>query len=128
MSNTDDVLAIEKGFWTQADQPEYFERHVADGGLIVIEPMGFLEKRQAVAMPADAPWSDVEMSDVESRQITPDCVILAYHGRGVRKGDAKPYEGSIASTYILQEGAWRLALSVHQPWVPKTNEGEPHQT
>ncbi len=127
MSDTDDVLAIEKGFWTHADQPEYFDRHVADGGLIVIEPMGFLQKPQAVAMPADTPWTEVEMSDVESRQIIRDCVILAYHGRGFRAGDEKPYDSSVASTYVRQDGAWRLALSAHQPWAPKANE-DAHQT
>ncbi len=29
---TDDVLEIERGFWTQADDPEYFRDHVAVGG------------------------------------------------------------------------------------------------
>ena len=116
---TDEVLAIEKGFWTEADNPPYFREHVADDGLMVIEPMGFVEKQQAVEMTADKPWDEVEMLDVKVRQVTPDCVIVAYHGRGLRGGDAKPYQGSIASTYVRQDGHWRLALTAHQPWAPK---------
>lgn len=115
---TDEVLAIERGFWTKADSARYFEEHILDGGLSIIEPMGFIEKEQAVRSPAEKPWDEVEMLDVEVRQVTPDCVILAYHGRGRRGGDEKPYEGSIASTYVRLDGNWKLALSAHQPWTP----------
>lgn len=117
--DTGEVLAIEKGFWTEADDPAYFAEHIADGGLSVIEPMGFVEKQQVVAMPADQPWVDVEMRDVEVRHVTSDCIVLAYHGLGRRSGDGKPYAGSIASAYVRQDGRWRLAISAHQPWTPK---------
>jgi len=114
----DEILAIEKGFWTQVDNPRFFEENLADEGLSVIEPMGFIRKRQAVQMTADKPYQDVEMTDVVLRQITPDCVILAYHGQGTRDGDKAPYRGSIASTYVKQNGRWQLALTAHQPWKP----------
>jgi hypothetical protein len=119
-STTDEIVAIERGFWTQANDPAYFAANVAEGGLSVIEPLGFVEKAQVIQWPAEKPWTQVEMLDVEVRQITPDCVILAYHGRGSREGDAKPYEGSIASTYCRIDGKWQLSLSAHQPWAPKT--------
>ena len=115
---TDQILALEKGFWIHADQPSYFADHIADGGLSVIEPMGFIEREQVASMPAEKPWREVEMLDVRVRQVTPDCVIVAYHGRGRRDGDAKPYEGSIASTYVQVDGDWKLAISAHQPWRP----------
>lgn len=120
----DEILAIEKGFWTQADNPRYFEENVADDGISVIEPMGFIEKRQAVQMAADKPWKDVEMRDVQVRQVTPDCVILAYHGQGRHDGDEKPFQGSIASTYVKRDGRWQLAMTAHQPWTPNGGSGE----
>ena len=80
--------------------------------------MGSVEKRQAVAMAADQPWVDVEMRDIQVRHIAADCVIVAYHGRGRREGDEKPYTGSIASACVQRDGHWRLAISAHQPWVP----------
>ncbi|MGH2513185.1 MAG: DUF4440 domain-containing protein [Candidatus Limnocylindrales bacterium] len=70
--------------------------------------------------PAESPWTNVEMIDVKIREISPDCVILAYHGRGSRAGDEKPYQGSIASTYCRIGGTWKLAISSHQPWTPKS--------
>ena len=120
MSNaTDEILEIEMGFWTKATDPHYFEDHMADRALSVIEPMGFVEKAQVVKMPAEQAWTDVEMLDVQVRQITPECVILAYHGRGQRSDQKSPYEGSIASTYLRINGAWQLVLSSHQPWKPR---------
>ncbi|HEY1420042.1 MAG TPA: hypothetical protein VGG90_04960 [Candidatus Dormibacteraeota bacterium] len=122
----EDVIEIEKGFWTKANEPDYFKEHMADQALSVIEPMGFLDKSQAVNMPAEKPWKDVEMLDLRATEITPDCVIVAYHGKGRREGDREPYQSSIASTYIRADGRWLLALSAHQPWQPK-NGGGPKQ-
>ncbi|MBA2253836.1 MAG: nuclear transport factor 2 family protein [Chloroflexi bacterium] len=115
---TDEILALEKGFWTEADDPGFFEEHLADDAITVIEPMGFIQKHQAMAMPAEKPWQDVEMTDVTVRQLTPDCVIVAYHGQGRHEGDEAPYRGSIASTYVRRDGRWQLVLTAHQPWKP----------
>jgi hypothetical protein len=116
---TDQIVEIEKGFWTQADDSGYFQEHMAEGGLSVMEPMGFIEKKQAMEMTAEKPWKTVTMDDLQVRQVTPECVILTYHGTGHRDGDAKPYQGSIASTYVRDGGRWLLALTSHQPWIPK---------
>jgi hypothetical protein len=112
----DEVLAMERRLWTEADRPETLSDVVADGGISVIEPMGAIEKVDAVAMPAEAPWVDVEMRDVVVREITPGVVILAYHGSGRRSSDGKPYRGSIASTYARIGGRWQLVMTAHQPW------------
>lgn len=116
---TDEIVAIERRFWAEADDPATFRDLVADGGLSVIEPMGAIEKQQAIEMTAPAPWRDVEMTDVVVRRITPDLAILAYHGRARGEADGKPYQGSIASAYARIDGRWQLALTVHQPWEPK---------
>jgi uncharacterized protein DUF4440 len=115
---TDEILALEKGFWTQTHNPRFFEENMVEGGISVIEPIGFIEKDQAVQMAGDKPFQDVELRDVHIQQLTPDCVILAYHGQGQREGQEKPFQGSIASTYVLRDGRWQLALTAHQPWKP----------
>lgn len=116
---TDEVLDLEKRFWTEADDRHFFETHLADNAITVIEPMGFITKQQAVQMPAEKPWIDVEMTDVHIEEQTPDCVTLAYHGQGHHEGDEKPYQGSVASVYLRRDGQWQLALSAHQPWKPE---------
>ena len=113
-----DVLAIEKRFWTEADSPRIFEEHMADGAITVIDPMGVIEKRQAVAMTADEPWQDVQMTDVTVREVAPDCVVVAYHGQGRQAGREEPHRSSVASTYLKRDGDWQLVLTAHQPWAP----------
>jgi len=117
---TDEVVAIEKGFWIRSNDPQYFADHLADDGVTVIEPMGFIEKPLAVESATQSePFTNVELADVIVREIAPDVVMLAYHGRGERSG-GKPYQGSICSVYVKREGRWQAVLSAHQPWKPAT--------
>ena len=118
-----EVLALEEGFWTHADDRRYFEQNLAADAITVIEPMGFIDKAHAVRLTAKKPWTHVEMSDVAVREVTPDCVIVAYHGKGTTEGDEKPYQGSVASTYVRSDGRWQLALTAHQPWRPTRGPG-----
>jgi Domain of unknown function (DUF4440) len=116
---SDEIIALERRLWTGADDPATFREILADGAITMIEPMGAVEKQQAIDMTADEPWTDVEMRDVIVRSITPDLVILAYHGSATQAKDGTPYRGSIASTYARIDGQWQLAMSAHQPWEPK---------
>ena len=113
---TDEVIAIETGFWDHSNDPQYYTDHLADDGVTVIEPMGFIEKPMAVeAAQYGEPFGNVELTDVVAREVAPGVIILAYHGRGEREG--KPaYEGSIASVYIQRDGRWQAVLAAHQPW------------
>ncbi len=120
---TDEILAIERRFWTESDDPDTFRELVADGGLSVIEPMGAIEKDQAISMTAEAPWTDVEMTDVVVHAITSDVAILTYHGSARQAKEGTPYRGSIASTYVRIGGRWQLAMTAHQPWEPKAQQG-----
>jgi len=115
---TDSALALERGFWEEGG-PDFYRRTIAEGGLSVIEPMGAIPRDLAIqAAGSGDRWVDLQMTDVVANQITPDCVVLAYHARAKRASDGTPYTGSIASTYVRRDGAWQLALTCHQPWSP----------
>ena len=118
-ATTDEILALEKRFWTEADNPRSFDENAANELITVLEPMGFIDKQQGLKMMADKPWNEVEMTEVQVHQPTPDCVVLAYHGQGSREGDDHLQRSSIASTYIRRDGRWQLVLTAHQPWKPK---------
>ena len=122
---TDEVIAIEKGFWTRSNDPKYFAEHLGADGVTVIEPMGFIEKPMAVESAKQGdPFMDVELTDVIVREIAPDVVVLVYHGHGERDG-GQPYQGSISSVYVKRAGRWQAVLSVHQPWKPKPKAKKP---
>lgn len=115
--DTDEVIEIEKGFWTKSDDASYFARHIADGGVTVIEPMGLIEKTVAVESTKQAhAFSDVEFKDTIVREVVPGVIVLAYHGRG-RSGD-HVYQGAICSVYAKRDGRWQSVASSHQPWKP----------
>lgn len=116
-TKADEVLAIERGFWDNADSPEFFGRTIADGGITVIEPMGAIPKQMAVqAAGQGEKWIDVEMTDVVVNEVGTDCVALAYHAQAKRASDGSPYRGSIASAYVRNGEGWQMALTCHQPW------------
>ena len=115
---TDEIIELERRLWDGAADPKAMTEHLIDEAISVIEPMGFVTKQELAAMPADKPWTDVQMHDIVVNQVTDDCVTLAYHGEGRQEGRAEPYRGSIASVYVKRDGRWQLALTSHQPWNP----------
>ena len=115
-----EIVSIERRFWEEANNPKLFEEAFADDGLTIFEPMGYIDKKQAMEMSAKGkPFKDVTMEDVHVRDLTPDCVALAYHGQGTREGDDKPYKGSICSVYVRRKDRWQLAVTDHQGWAGK---------
>lgn len=71
--DTDEVIALERRFWTETNDPRLFREVMADDGIAVIEPMGVIDKAKAVEYSAQGkPFRDVELTDVVIRQPTPD--------------------------------------------------------
>lgn len=114
------VLSLEEKFWTHANDTSFFEQALAADGLTIFEPVGFIEKKEAVAMAKQGqPFEALQMTDLHIRQLTKDCVMVAYHGQANPRGSSKPYQGTICSIYVKRDGRWQLAVGVHQPWKPK---------
>ena len=121
---TDEVVSLERKFWTNGNDPAFFQEAMADKGIAVIEPMAFIEKAQAVAMSAKGhAFKDVVFKDVIVRELAPDCLAILYHGQGSPEGGDKPFQGSICSVYVKRAGRWQMALTVHQPWKPDGAKG-----
>lgn len=112
-----EVVDVEREFWDRSNDPEFFTKALTDDAITVFEPMGFVTKEQGVEEAKQSPgWTDVNMQDVEVREITPDVVAVVYHASAKKKGTDEPYLGSIASVYVKRDGRWQLALTSHQPW------------
>ena len=120
----DEIVAMERRLWSSANDPKVYEQVIADGGISVIEPMGVVEKQQAVAMSAKGkPFRDVKITDLVVREFAPDCVVLAYHGQGRHEDQENTYHGTICSTYLKRDGRWQLVATAHQPWKPNGSGG-----
>lgn len=117
-ANTDAVTALEKQFWTECNNPEFFGRSFADDGVAVFEPHGVVAKPQAMEMAAGSKrWTDVKMDDVVVRELAPNCVAITYHGSGIREGEAETYRARISSVYLHRQGRWQLGFTTHQKLV-----------
>lgn len=115
-----EVLNLEKRFWSDSGQPGFFNEAMADNAISVMEPMGFLTKSQAIEMTQPGiSWSDLNIQDVQFVELTPDCVALAYHAEAKNDKTGQPYRGSINSVYVRKDGAWKLGMTSHQPWPEK---------
>jgi hypothetical protein len=111
-----ELISLEERFWRESNNPEFFNQIFADDGVTVIEPMGIIEKPQAVEMSKESPgWENVEMEGVRTLQITPDCVGVIYHGHAKKKGSTETYHAAMISVYAKRDGEWQLVLSSHQP-------------
>lgn len=120
---TEQIIALEREFWTRGGDNAFMEAAMADGAMAVVEPMGIIEKEQSLEMNSNSkPFTDVQMLDINVRQVTPELVILAYHGRGINSKTSLPYAGSICSAYVKKDGKWQLALTAHQPWTPDAKQ------
>ena len=109
------VVAIEERFWHESNNPDFFKKVFAEDGVTVIEPMGIIEKPQAVEMSKESPgWENVEIEGVRTLQITPDCIGVVYHGKAQKKGTGEPYQAAIVSVYAKRDDNWQLVLTSHQ--------------
>jgi len=116
----EEVLKLERGFWEQGNDAEFYKANLTEDGLNVIEPMGFVDKASAVKMTAKAkPWKKVKMEDVHVQELTDDCMAVSYHGQGEQEGMDGPYRATVSSVYVRRDGGWKLALTSHQPWKEK---------
>ncbi len=116
----DEVLNLEKRFWSESGTPGFFKEAMTDDAISVMEPMGFITKNQAIEMTQPGiSWSGLDMQDVQFVELTPDCVALAYHAKAKNEKTGQPYRGSINSVYVRKNGAWKLGMTSHQPWPEK---------
>lgn len=113
------IMKLEKGFWDRANEPEFYEEAMTDDAIAVIEPMGFVDKKSAAKMAETSghAWKEVKMEDLHTIRLAEDCAALAYHCEA-KDSEGKPYRVAISSVYVKRGGAWKLALTNHQPWKP----------
>jgi hypothetical protein len=119
--NKDEIIQLEKSFWERANDPDFFRERFADDGLAIMEPSGgYFDKDQAIEMSSKGKaFKNVRMDDIHVKELTPECVALAYHGEGIPEGTNEPYRGSICSIYVRRNGGWQLAVSDHHRREPE---------
>ena len=110
MTLKDDLLTLERGFWDAIRDPDYYRANMAEDGLAVFS-MGIMGKDAAIASTSGAEvakWTDVELSNPQLVELTPESAVLVYEG--MAKRDGEPYAANCSSTYVKRGGRWLMAL------------------
>lgn len=119
MSTRDDLLTLERDAWgalsTSGDAAaEHYETNLADEILMLL-PGGLVvdERRAVIDSMRGEPWQDFEISDERVLQLGDHAAVVAYRAVAHRAGQR--YEALFNSTYVRQDGGWRLALHQQTP-------------
>lgn len=110
MALLDELIELERGFWEATGNPDYYRQHMADEGLAVFS-MGVMRKDAAIATTSAREmnsWTDIEISEAQTVQLTPDSVALVYTGSAMRDGE--PYKAHSSSVYVRKDGSWKMML------------------
>ena len=112
----DELERLEREGWDALSGPgraAFYEEWMADEGLMVF-PGLVMDKKTAVdTIRSVAPWSGYELTDVRVIRSAPDVGLITYRAQAVR-GDT-PYEATMSSVYVRENGAWRLLLHQQSP-------------
>lgn len=115
MNDEKELLGLEEEFWRGG--ADFYRTNVTDEALMVFaEPVGVLDKAQAVESIASAPrWSDVRFEGAKVVRLSNDAALLTYKATARRDGDAAPYVTLASSVYVVRAGGRKLAFHQQTP-------------
>lgn len=92
----------------------HYERDLAADVLMLLPGGLVIDDRQTVVdSMRGAPWDAYEITDERVVELGADVAVVAYRATA-RRGD-HDYEALFNSTYVRQDGAWKLALHQQTP-------------
>jgi hypothetical protein len=114
MPISDDLLKLERGFWT--GDAEYYRQHLDDLCLTVFTEMAGAFKREDVArMITDTDrWRDLDLDPKGFIEPLPGMALLTYAVKATRK-NGDPYAAAVTSGYVMRNGAWKMVLHQQTP-------------
>lgn len=119
MSAIEDLLRLERAGWealsTCGDAAASFYEKTLATDVVMLLPGGLVidDRAQAIGSMRGAPWSSFELSDERVLELSDTCAAVLYRAAATRGSTA--YEALINSTYVREEGAWRLKLHQQTP-------------
>lgn len=111
---SDEILALEHGFFTDGS-PDFYRRVVAEDARLVVPGVGRLTKAQCVEAAAHAgPWAEHEIDRMEAVAVADGVVALSYHVTA-RRADQPLYEAWMTSVWRRGPGDWQLVAHQQTP-------------
>jgi hypothetical protein len=123
MTIQDEVLAIERGFWTGG--ADFYRQNLDDVCITVFTEMAGAFKRDEIAgMITDTDrWRDLNLDVKGFLEPAPGFAILTYAVKATRKSNDS-YAAAVTSGYVMRNGAWKMVLHQQTPLPVKLVEAE----
>lgn len=95
---------------------ERFYRSVLRNDAVMLFPGGMriAGKENILASLAAQPWQSFQIEDPQVISLSENAATLVYAVTAQREG-SEPYVALVNSTYVLGDGAWKLALHQQTP-------------
>jgi hypothetical protein len=116
--DTDALIDLERAAWdalsTEGAAAPFYERMLARDVLMLLPGFVVDDRAAVIESMGGAPWSSYDLQDVRVFPLGDDAATVAYSGTAVR-GDHE-YHALFNSTYVREDGEWRLALHQQTPF------------
>jgi hypothetical protein len=118
MGTHDELLQLERDAWkalsTKGAAAGFYEKVLADDVLILM-PGGMVidDRQQVIESMGGDPWEKVDISDERVLPLGDGTAVVAYKATATRNGT--DYTGLFNSTYVRDNGDWKLALHQQTP-------------
>jgi hypothetical protein len=118
MTIEQDLTDLERAGWdalsTEGGAAAFYGEVLAREVLVLLPGGMVITDREAVvASMGGAPWSSYELGETWVVPLGGDAAVIAYRVNASREGST--YDALIASTYLREAGAWRLAVHQQTP-------------
>lgn len=116
---TQEIIELERRGWealsTSGEAAARFYDEVLADEVLMLFPGGMImdDRSKVVASMTGPPWSSFEISEERTFPVSDDVAIVAYRATTVRDGET--YEALFNSTYVHQNGSWKLAFHQQTP-------------
>ncbi len=117
---TNELMALERGFWEAATDRDFFREHLADEAVMVFPyGVGAMDKAMVLyTIRADVEaWTSLEFTEEQVVRLGDDAAVITYKVAAGRSDD-EPFKAFISSTYVRRDGNWLLAF--HQQTLAST--------
>ena len=119
MATADEIIALERAAWEALSTSgeaatAFYDERLADDVLMLLPGDTVVDDRDAVVQSMGGPaWDAYSLGDQRVVEVGPDTAVLAYRGRARRGGH--DYAALFSSTYVREDGTWKLAVHQQTP-------------
>ena len=119
MATEDELLDLERAAWealsSGGDAAATFYERVLAREVLMLFPGGMVidDRRAVIDSMRGEPWSSYQLSDERVVELSDDCAVVAYRGHATRRDTE--YSALFTSTFVREDGQWRLAVHQQTP-------------